>query len=117
MLRETVNLRAITVYLRLIDLLDLGEDRTPYVIWKFVAPRDPCSKMEWAKHRALQPVTCPQYLNGRSILVNGSTDDYEVYVALEDLRIRCEGELRRCTDLLARMNDPRHELDLYRIDW
>jgi hypothetical protein len=37
-LRETVNLRALAVYLLLIDQLDLAEDRTPYVIWKFVAP-------------------------------------------------------------------------------
>jgi len=60
-LGETINLRAVTVYLRLIDVLDLAEDRTPYVIWKFVAPRDPQSRMEWQKHRALRPVTCPPY--------------------------------------------------------
>jgi hypothetical protein len=116
-LGETVNLRAIAVYLRLIDLLDLGEDRTPYIIWKFVAPRDPRSKMAWAKHRALRPVTCPLYQDGRIILVDGSTDDHEVYAALEDLRIYCEEQLRGCNDLLARMNDPRHKLDLYHIDW
>jgi len=116
-LRETVNLRALTVYLRLIDLLDLADDRTPYVIWKFVAPRDPRSKMEWAKHRALRPVTCPPYQAGRIIRVDGSTDDHEVYAALEDLRIWCGDQLRGCNDLLARMNDPRHKLDLYHIDW
>lgn len=116
-LHETVNLRALAVYLRLIDLLDLAEDRTPYVIWKFVAPRDPRSKMEWAKHRALQPVTCPSYQEGRIIRVDGSTEDHEVYAALEDLRIWCEEQLRGCNDLLARMNDPRHKLDLYHIDW
>jgi len=117
MLSETVNLRALAVYLRLVDLLDLAEDRTPYVIWKFVAPRDPRSKMEWAKHRALRPVTCRPYLQGRVIQVDGSTDDHEVYAALEDLRIWCEEQLRGCNDLLARMNDPRHKLDLYHIDW
>ncbi|MFV9675845.1 MAG: ATP-binding protein, partial [Anaerolineales bacterium] len=116
-LRETVNLRAIAVYLRLIDLLDLGEDRTPYIIWKFVAPRDPRSKMEWAKHRALRPVTCPPYQEGHIIRVDGSTEDHEIYAALEDLRIYCEEQLRGCNDLLARMNDPRHKLDLYHIDW
>jgi hypothetical protein len=116
-LRETVNLRALAVYLRLIDLLDLADDRTPYVIWKFVAPRDPRSKMEWAKHRALRPVTCPPYQVGRIIRVDGSTDDHEVYAALEDLRIWCGDQLRGCNDLLARMNDPRHKLDLYHIDW
>ncbi len=117
LLRETVNLRALTVYLRLIDLLDLADDRAPYVIWKFVAPRDPRSKMEWAKHRALRPVTCPPYQAGRIIRVDGSTDDHEVYAALEDLRIWCGYQLRGCNDLLARMNDPRHKLDLYHIDW
>jgi len=116
-LRETVNLRAITVYLRLIDLLDLGEDRTPYVIWKFVAPREPRSRMEWAKHRSLRPVTCPQYQNGRIIRVDGSTNDHEVYAALEDLRIFCEEQLKGCNNLLARMNDPRHKLDIYHIEW
>lgn len=116
-LHETVNLRALAVYVRLIDLLDLAQDRTPYVIWKFVAPRDSYSKMEWAKHRALQPVTFPQYQEGRIIRVDGSTDNHEVYAALEDLRIWCEEQFRGCNDVLARMNDPRHKLDLYHIDW
>ena len=116
-LRESVNLRALAVYLRLVDLLDLSEDRTPYVIWKFVAPRDPRSQMEWAKHRALRPITCPFYQQGRIIQVDGSTDDHEVYAALEDLKIWCEQQLRGCNDILARMNDPRHKLDIYHIDW
>jgi hypothetical protein len=116
-LSEEVNLRALAVYARLVDLLDLAEDRAPYVIWKFVAPRDPGSRMEWEKHRALQPVTCPAYQRGRAILVDGGTDDHEVYAALEDLHERCEGELRGCNDVLARMRDPRHTLDLQHVEW
>lgn len=116
-LGESVNLRACTIYVRLIDLLDLAEDRTPYVIWKFVAPRDPKSKMEWEKHRALQPVTCPKFQEGRVIRVDGSTSDHEVYAALEDLKQWCEDQLRGCNNVLARMNDPRHKLDLYHIEW
>ena len=116
-LSEAVNLRALAVYLRLVDLLDLAEDRTPYIIWKFVAPRDPHSKMDWAKHRALRPVTCSPYQDGRIIKVDGSTDNHEVYAALEDLRIYCEEQLRGCNDILARMNDARHKLDIYHIDW
>ncbi|MFZ3059188.1 MAG: ATP-binding protein [Candidatus Methanoperedens sp.] len=116
-LRETINIRAIAVYLRLVDLFDLAEDRTPYVIWKFVAPRDPRSKMEWEKHRALRPVTCPPYQEGRTIKVIGKTDNHEVYAALEDLKLRCEEELRGCNDILARMKDPRHKLDIYNVDW
>jgi hypothetical protein len=114
---EAVNLRALAVYVRLIDLLDLSEDRTPYVIWKFVFPRDPFSRMEWKKHRSLRPITCRPYQEGRVIQVDGSTDDHEVYAALEDLRNYCEEQLRSCSDLLARMNDPRHRLGIYHIDW
>lgn len=116
-LSKSVNLRACTIYVRLIDLLDLAEDRTPYVIWKFVAPRDLKSKMEWEKHRALRPVTCPQFQEGRVIRVDGSTADHEVYAALEDLKQWCEDQLRGCNNILARMNDPRHKLDLYHIEW
>lgn len=80
-LRETVNLRALATYVRLVDLLDFGRDRTPYVIWKFVAPRDPRSMMEWEKHQALGSVTCPPYQTGRVIQVDGQTTDHEVYAA------------------------------------
>lgn len=73
--------------------------------------------MEWAKHRALRPVTCPPYQDGRIIRVEGSTDNHEVYAALEDLKIMCEEQLRGCNDVLAQMNDKRHKLDLYHIDW
>jgi len=116
-LREEVNLRALAVYLRLIDLFDLAEDRTPYVLWKYVAPRNPISSMEWAKHRSLQPITCPRYLNGRRIRVDGSTDDHEVFAALEDLHQHCETQLKGCNDILSRMNDPRHNPGIYNIDW
>lgn len=101
-LRESLNQAALAVYVRLVDLLDIASDRTPYVIWKFVAPRNEQSRMEWAKHRALQPVTCPPYQEGRIVQVDGSTDDHEVYAALEDLRIYCESQVRGCTDLLSR---------------
>lgn len=114
---ESINLRALTVYVRLIDLLDLAEDRTPYVLWKFVAPNDPKSKMEWAKHRALNPVTFPPYQEGRIIQVDGSTNDQNVYAELEDLRTFCEEQLKGCNNLLAQMNDPHHRLDLYDINW
>jgi len=116
-LREEVNLRALAVYLRLVDLLDLGSDRTPYIIWKFVAPRDPRAKMEWAKHRALQSVTCSEHQAWRIVHVNGITDDHEIYAALQDLRIYCENQVRGCNDLLVQMHDPRHKLNLYYINW
>jgi hypothetical protein len=73
--------------------------------------------MEWAKHRALSQVTFPQYQEGRSILIDGSTDDQEVYAALEDLRAFCETQFQGLNDILAQMNDQRHKLDLFNVIW
>jgi hypothetical protein len=115
-LRENVNVRALAIYTRIVDLFDLGEDRTPYVIWKYVAPRDPQSQMEWKKHRALRPVTTPPYLDGRIVLVDGGTDDHEVYAALEDLRTYCDEQLKGCSDLLSQQPS-RYQWNLYRLEW
>lgn len=114
---EIVNLKALTIYIRLIDLFDLAEDRTPYVLWKFINPQNFYSKLEWEKHRALNPITCSQYEKGRVICISGSTDNHEVYAALMDFRKLCERYFRECIDLMAHMGDPRHELDIYLLDW
>lgn len=114
---ENVNVRALTIYIRLIDLFDLAEDRTPYVLWKYVNPQNCYSKMEWEKHRALHPITCSKYEKGRVICISGSTDNHEVYASLMDYKKVCERYFRECIDALAHMNDSRHELDIYLLDW
>jgi hypothetical protein len=116
-LNHSVNIRAITIYVRLIDLLDLTEDRTPYVIWKYVSPQNQYSKMEWNKHRALYSIACSPYQEGRTIKIDGSTDDHEVYAALNDLMDWCNSQFKSCNDLLAEMNSPNHKLNIYHIDW
>jgi hypothetical protein len=83
---ETVNLAALTTYVRMVDLLDIGEDRTPYALWKFVAPADPVSKIEWQKHRALSPAAVAQGSALREVVISGRTDDSTVFAALADLR-------------------------------
>jgi hypothetical protein len=115
--RDIVNVKALTIYVRLIDLLDLGEDRTPFVLWKFVAPRNKFSKLEWAKHRALQPVTFPQYQLSRYIQVEGSTDDHNVYVSIMDFKRYVDAQFRQCSDILNRINHNYHKLNISHIDW
>lgn len=116
-LGENVNLIALSIYIRLIDLFDLAEDRTPYVLWKYVNPQNSYSKMEWEKHRALRQITCPSYGNGRIVCISGSTDSHEVYAALMDFKGLCERYFRECSDALAHMNDSRHELGVYLLEW
>lgn len=83
---ETVNLAALATYIRIIDLLDIGEDRTPYVLWRFVAPEDRTSRMHWERHRALAPVSVKRSESIRRVLVTGSTSDPDTYAALADLQ-------------------------------
>lgn len=114
---ETVNVKALTIYIRLIDLFDLAQDRTPYVLWKYVNPQNKYSKMEWKKHRALNPITCPDYDSGRVLRISGSTDDHEVYAALMDYKKLCERYFKESIDFLLNMSDPRCEIDVHLLDW
>jgi hypothetical protein len=116
-LGHTVNLRAIALYVRLVDLFDISDDRTPYSIWRFVAPLDGVSQMEWRKHRALSPVTFPEYGDGRCVRFDGSTSDPAVWAELEDLRQYCEEQILGTMDLMARHRDERHQLDLRKLEW
>lgn len=117
-LGEVVNLRAIAVYLRLSDLFDLADNRTPYAIWKYVAPSDARSVSEWDKHRAIRQVTFPSYPgNVRHVLVDGSTNDNELYAELEDLESYCHKELRLCLDILSEMPESKYCIDIVSLDW
>jgi len=106
------NLQALAIYLRLIDLLDFGRDRTPYALWKFVLPKGQLSKMEWAKHQALSPVTFVPYGTSRVVCVDGETDDLAVFARLEDLRSYAGRQIKECLDLLARQQYTRYYLNL-----
>jgi hypothetical protein len=78
-LGETANIAALATYVRIIDLLDIGDDRTPYALWKFVSPLNLISKMEWDKHRALSAISVKSTPASREVLVRGRTDDTAVY--------------------------------------
>ncbi len=114
---QSVNLRALALYLRLVDLCDLGQDRTPYALWKFVSPDDVKSAEEWNKHRALSPVVVEQFQEtSRCIKVRGATDDHRVYAALEDLRGYCDNQLRLSNGLLNEL-ESRYQPRLLHLDW
>ena len=111
-LDQRINLRAIVIYVRLVDLFDIGEDRTPYALWRFVGPRDNKAATEWSKHRSLRPINVESYQPGRRVVVDGTASDPDLWAALLDLRDYVEQQLRGCMDLIARHPDPRHTLDL-----
>lgn len=114
---ETTNLLAITLQLRLIDLFHLTDDRTPYALWRFVAPKDRRSEQEWKKHRALNAVVPTESAPGRAIKVQGATEDAEVWAGLEDLRRYCENQVTRVRHLSARHVPKRYQLNFVDVDW
>lgn len=114
---ESVNLRAITIYLRLIDLFDITNERTPYTIYKYTAPLSSRSKMEWKKHYSINSLATVQFQGGRLIQVDGQTDDYKVYAELEDLRDFCKEQLIGCNDLLQDVPDERYYINIFDIKW
>ena len=116
-INHVVNVKALGVYLRLIDLYDLSQNRTPYVLWKYISPKNPFSAMEWKKHRAIFSITAPAEASGRILKIDGSTDDVEVWAKLKDLQNWSDQQLRSSLDLLARLNDKPHQLDIIRADW
>jgi hypothetical protein len=116
-LNHSVNLKALGIYLRLIDLYDLSEERTPYVLWKYVSPKNPYSIMEWNKHKAVFSITAPTYSTGRILKIDGSTNDIEVWSKLKDLENWSNEQLRSSLDLLARMNHSYHKIDIFFAQW
>lgn len=113
----SVNIKALTIYVRLVDLMDIASDRTPYVLWKFISPQNAYSQIEWQKHQALSPVTFPNYNSGRVIQIDGSTDNIDVYLSLMDLKRYVDDQFRHCNDLLNRTSTSYHRLNISHIDW
>lgn len=114
---ETVNVAALATYVRMVDLLDIGDDRTPYALWKFVAPADPISKMEWKKHRALSPVAVKENRTLREVVVAGRTEDPTVFAALADLRSWVDEQFSTSIAHL-RLISGKYDLDVdSRISW
>lgn len=82
----TVNLPAVSLYVRILDLLDIADNRTPYQLWKYVAPTDAVSADEWKKHLAIGSVFPEESHGHRRLVVTGVVHDERIYAQLLDLR-------------------------------
>ena len=83
---QSIDLHAIALYLRIVNLLDIGEDRTPYHLWRFVDPRDDSSRAEWNKHRSISPVSVDETGPYRQIRISAIADTPGGFAALADLK-------------------------------
>jgi len=114
---QIVNLAAIANYVRIVDLLDIGENRTPFALWKFVQPQHPVSAIEWRKHRSLSAVAVRKIGESRQLSVGGIVDDVRVFAGIADLRAWADTEFRESMSNLRNLGPP-YSLDLdTQIDW
>lgn len=102
---QAVNVAAIATLVRLVDLLDLAEDRTPFALWSIVRPRNEISRTEWNKHRALAPVAVSGRGSFRQVLIAGTTDDPNVFAALADLKSWVDDQYRESVGFLRHIGN------------
>jgi hypothetical protein len=100
---QTANVAAVATYVRIIDLFDLSEDRTPIALWSMIRPRNKLSQMEWAKHRALAPVAVVNQAGIRQVIISGTTSEPSVFAAIADLRAWVDGQFLEAVGFLRQL--------------
>lgn len=108
-----INIQALALYLRLIDLLDISKGRAPFELWKYVNPGDQTSAREWKKHRALEEPLFEE----RVIKWSARTNESSVLAALYDLKAYCDAELHWQCLLLERNSPLRYHYSRRQMDW
>lgn len=95
---DTYNMQALAVYLRIIDLLDICQDRTPYELWRYNNPRNKKSALEWKKHASLDPVI----RDGDELVIRGEILEHETWLDFLELQEYCDDQYKLGRDLLAK---------------
>ncbi len=117
-LGEIANLKAIALYLRIIDLFDIGKTRTPFEIFNFISPTTQESISHWEQHFSIDPIVVSEFFDkGRQIHVSGRTSNPDIYANLEDHKNGCNYQLDRTVKMFSLMNDTRHRFDIVYLDW
>ncbi len=99
---QRVHVRLIALVVRLADLFDVGRDRTPYALRRFVGPADPTSIREWDKHAALDHIDCVDIGRNRwQVVIRGTCQQPSLWPALTDLYEYLRDQLEHGVDLLV----------------
>ncbi|MDD5021960.1 MAG: ATP-binding protein, partial [Endomicrobiaceae bacterium] len=108
---KRVNIRYISILLRLGDVLDFSKERTPYYLYKHVGLKNPISILEWKKHLSITGQEKKQnkvafsadFTFATSSLVERQTRRYIGII---------ENEILHSMNLIAKMNNPNYKLYL-----
>lgn len=112
---SSINIQALAVYLRLVDLFDLSDERTPHSLWRVVSPRAKESVVEWQKHMSLAPVHLDS--QAESLQFQGEVRNADAWAAVNDLKSYCQEEFGFSQSLLSKYSGARYHLGFHWLDW
>ncbi|WP_409150718.1 ATP-binding protein [Sphingobacterium sp. BS-2] len=113
---QAVDTKSLSIYLRLIDLLDISNKRTPFALWKFINPKNKISEIEWQKHNSINSISVFKEHDQKILRIQGQTNSSEIYTTLIDLKKYIKNQLDECIKLM-RGYKPNHKINFHSIDW
>lgn len=102
--KYSINVQYIAVLLRLSDILDLTDKRTPYHLYTHLKIKDKISLSEWGKHLGVNSV-CIRQNNSKIIDISGETDNPDIYFAIEEFKNWIFEEIRYCRKIMENYED------------
>jgi hypothetical protein len=95
---KLVNIQALTVYLRLADILDCYRTRTPLVLFDFLNLQDSISKDEWERHLSILTVSPDD--KSENIIITAKTDKPIIFYNIKKFEKLVKQELRSSLEIL-----------------
>lgn len=98
-----INIHAVSILLRVADVLQIGTGRTPSIDFSIISPTNPISHLHWMKEMGVRrvegqivPPKSPEDREVRQVLIYGRYDEAEPFFALQNHLKYANGELGRC---------------------
>lgn len=95
-----VNIQYIAILLRLADVLDISDSRTPEILFDWINPKNEISRKEWERHRGVVGVG-PRPTAPKIIDIGAEVTSPDVYFALEKYCECIQAELDYCRKLMS----------------
>lgn len=128
---EVFDVGLVALFVRITDLFDIGDDRTPMAALRSDPPEDERGRREWIKHSCIRPISIEVGVGERRVKVDGQVEaeskepyvgqvvlaDFScaapiIWAELEDLRTYCESQLRQAVEAIKKRLEGRGGFDL-----
>jgi molecular chaperone HtpG len=105
---NTVNVRYLSILLRLGDILDFDIFRTPYFLYKHINPENKISDEEWQKHLSIEG----RILTESTIKFEAKCSSAKIERSVHSFVNWIENERKDSINLITKSNTPKYKLEL-----